>query len=332
MKTTEESMKEIRWGIAGPGIIANKFAAAAKKVEGASLAAVASRSLERASAFAGKYDIPLAFGSYEDMARSDEVDAVYVSTAHPFHFECVKTFLLSGKPVLCEKPLCINERDAKELAALARERGVFLMEAMWTKFLPAVREAKKIAESGGIGNVTGLEADFCYRSSPEEEAKLFDNSLAGGSLLDVGVYGLHLASLFFGNEPEKIVALSDVKGGVDLHTAVTLSYKGGAIANISSAIALQKPETAYIYGTKGRIRIPTFYGATELFVDVGEGEKHIKKPPAGDGFEEEIYEACACIRDGRTESLIHPLSDTIAVIAQTDRIRKMIGVSYPFDR
>lgn len=324
-------MKEIRWGIAGPGIIANKFAAAISNVDGASLAAVASRSHERAEAFAKKYDIPIAFSSYEDMARSDEVDAVYVSTAHPFHFDCVKTFLLSGKSVLCEKPLCINAKDARELAATAKDRGVFLMEAMWTKFLPAIREAKMIVESGMIGDIMGLVADFCYRSFPEEEAKLFDNSLAGGSLLDVGVYGLHLASLFFGNDPEKICAAANVQNGVDLHTVVTLSYKSGAIANVSSAIALQKPETAYIYGTKGCIRIPTFYGAVELYLDTGNGEKHKKKPPKGDGFEEEIYEACECIRDGRVESRVHPLSDTLAVIAQMDEIRKMIGVRYPFD-
>ena len=324
-------MKKIRFGLAGPGIIAHKFAKAVKNVECAELVAVASRSIDRAKDFALEYGIPTYYGSYEELAKSD-VDAVYVCTAHPFHVECAETFIRAGKSVLCEKPLAINSRDAAYLASLAKEKGVFLMESMWTKSLPATAEAVRIAKSGGIGEIMGLEADFCYRSTPEEEAKLFDNSLAGGSLLDVGIYGLHFASLLFGVEPKNISATANIEGGVDLHTNVCLKYDNGAIANISSAIALAKPETAFVYGTDGYIRIPAFYGAQELFICKNGEEAHISLPPIGDGFEEEIIEACKCIKEGKTESEIHPLSDTIAVIEQMDKIREMIGVKYPFDR
>ncbi len=324
-------MKKIRFGLAGPGIIAHKFAKAIKNVDCAELVAVASRSIERARSFAEEYNIPETFGSYWELAKSD-VDAVYISTAHPFHVKCAETFILAGKHVLCEKPLAINSRDAAYLASLAREHGVFLMEAMWTKFLPATAEAVRIAKSGEIGEIMGLEADFCYRSTPEEEAKLFDNSLAGGSLLAVGIYGLHFASLFLGNEPQNITATANIENGVDLHTALTLKYASGAIASISSAIALEKPETAYIYGTKGRIRIPTFYGACELFLYKNGEEKRVSLPPIGEGFEEEIIETCNSILAGKTESDTHPLSDTLAVIGQMDKIREMIGVKYPFDK
>lgn len=323
-------MKKIRFGLAGPGIIAHKFANAIKNVEYAELVAIASRSIDRAREFADKYGVPQAYGSYEEMALSNDIDVVYVCTAHPFHSDCVDTFIRAGKHVLCEKPLTINASDANYLETLAKECGVFLMEAMWTKFLPAINEAVKIAKSGEVGEIMGIEADFCYRSTPEEEAKLFDVSLAGGSLLDVGIYGLHFASLFFGNDPQEIKAVAHIEGGVDLHTIVNLQYKEGAIASISSAIALQKPETAFVYGTDGYIRIPTFYGAKELFVCKNGEEKHIALAPIGDGFEEEIIEVCECIVQGKTESDTHPLSDTIAIIKQMDKIRDMIGVKYPF--
>jgi len=173
-----------------------------------------------------------------------------------------------------------------------------------------------------------VEADFCYASSPEEEAKLFQNHMAGGSLLDVGVYGLHFSSLFLGSSPQKVCAAADVRDGVDLHTHVLLQYSNGAVAKVSSAIQLYKPEDAYIYGTKGFIYLPVFYGAQELVLHIGDEHSHIKKPSIGDGFEEEIYEVCHCIRSGRTESDILPLSESIRMMEIMDEIRKQIGVRY----
>lgn len=321
-------MEKIRWGIAGPGTIANKFAKAVQNVEGAELTAVASRSAEKGQEFARKYGAAHVFESYEQMAASSAVDAVYVSTIHPYHSACAKLFLKAGKHVLCEKPLCVNAAQAMELRDCAKENGVFLMEAVWTRFLPAVQEALNIVRSGTIGQVMGVEADFCYASTPQEEEKLFRRDLAGGALLDVGVYGLHFASMFLEGEPEQILASSHVADGVDLHTQIVLKQKNGAVASLTSAIALQKPEAAYIYGTKGYLYLPTFYGAQELYLHQNGEQIHIPKPSMGEGFEEEICEVCACIRAGKQQSDILPLEESICILKLIDKVRRDIGVQY----
>lgn len=324
-------MNKIRWGIVGPGCIANKFAQAIKNVDCAELVAVASRTAENGREFAKKYDIPRVFCGYDEMANSEEVDAVYISTPHPFHKPCAELFLNAKKHVLCEKPICINANQAMALKACAEKNNVFLMEAMWTRFLPAVNEALSIVDSGAIGDISGVTADFCYASSPEIEAKLFQNEMAGGSLLDVGVYGLHFVSMFLGSNPEYICSAAQVAYDVDCHTNILMKYKNGAIASVSSATTVQKPESAYIYGTKGYIYMPCFYGANELFVNIYGDERHISKPCIGDGFEEEIYEACNCISSGETESEILPLSESIEILKLMDTVRKQIGVKYPFE-
>ena len=324
-------MKTIRWGIAGPGMIANKFAKAVCNTEGAVLAAVASRCAEKGQVFAERYGIEYVFSSYEQMAKSDAVDAVYISTIHPVHYSCAELFLKMGQHVLCEKPLCINAKQAEELRQCARKHGVFLMEAVWTRFLPSVREALSLVERGVIGQVMGVEADFCYASSVEEEAKLFDREMAGGALLDVGVYGLHFASLFLGKEPAQVTAAAHVEAGVDIHTQVVLQYENGAMASITSAIGLQKPETAYVYGTKGYLQFPVFYGAQEFFLHTDGKQTHISKPSLGEGFEEEILEVCACIREGKMQSDLLPVDESIRIIRLMDEIRHKIGVIYPFD-
>ena len=325
-------MAKMRWGIAAPGNIARKFAAAAKNLPSdVELVAVASRSLERGRAFAAEYGIPTVFGSYEEMATSPLVDCVYVCPPHPFHKGCAEIFLRAKKHVLCEKPLCVNARHARELCALAKENGVFLMEAMWTRFLPAVNEAIALAKSGEIGEVLGLSADFCYALTPAAEPKIFRTDMAGGALLDVGVYTLHLAAMLFGTEPTSIKATGHVVNGCDRHTVVTLQYEGGAIASLSSATVIEKPEVAYIYGTKGSIRIPTFYGANEFYLVKGGTEERYAYPAIGDGFEEEILEASRIAAAGELESPLLPHARTVAVLEEMDDIRRIIGVSYPFD-
>lgn len=324
-------MSEIRWGIVGTGYIANKFVASIKNVSEARLVAVASRTKESGEAFAQKHGIDVVFSSYEDMAKTDLVDAVYIATPHPFHMPCALLFMNEKKHVLCEKPLCVNEAEAIKLKDCAQKNGVFLMEAMWTRFLPAIAEIEKMVNEDAIGEVLGVSADFCYASSPQIEEKLFRNSMAGGSLLDVGVYGLHFASIFLGDDPLEICSLAKIGYDVDLHMNVLLKYKNGAIANISSSIELSKPEDAYIYGTKGYIRIPAFYGANEFFVNANGEEAHIEKYAIGDGFEEEIYEACRCIRENKTQSDILPIDKSIRILRQMDYIRKQNGIRYSFD-
>ncbi len=324
-------MKKIRWGIAGPGNIANKFAQAIKNVDCAELVAVASRTSEKAAEFADKYGIENVFSSYEDMAASDKVDAVYISTIHPFHKPCAELFLNAKKHVLCEKPVCINENQATDLKECAEKNGMFLMEAMWTRFLPAIREVKAMVNRGEIGKVMGLEADFCYRETPESCSILFDNAIAGGALLDVGIYPLNLSAYLFGNNPGEITATAYIENGVDIHTQMTLKYNDGIVSSLSCAIGVEKPETAYIYGTDGYIKLPTFYGASEIVLCKGGEEKHIHKPFIGNGLEEEIYEACDCIICGKKQSSVMPLAESIAILKQMDDIRKQIGITYPME-
>ena len=204
------------------------------------------------------------------------------------------------------------------------------MEALWTRFLPAINEAEKIVNQGKIGEILGIKADFCFAMEPQAN-RIYLNELAGGSLLDVGVYGLHFAAIFLGYTPEKIIALANTDGKVDIHTNMLLKYKSGAIANISSAIGLKKPATAYIYGTKGHISIPYFYGPTELFISTDNGEEHIIRKSIGDGFEEQIIESCQCIANGKLESDILPLDKSISILKQMDEIRSQIGITYPFE-
>ncbi len=325
-------MDKIRWGIVGPGTIAHKFAEALANVEDATLSAVASRSEANAKAFAQKYSIPTIFVGYESMASSDAVDAVYICTPQAFHAYNALMFLKAGKHVLCEKPICVNATEARMLRDCAKENGVFIMEAMWTRFLPAINEACAIAQSGEIGEILSVSADFCFRTTPEEEPKLFKNELAGGSILDVGVYSFNFASFFLGTNPTEIISTMQVADGVDVQTYALLKYESGAVADLSSAICLHKSDHAFVYGTKGFIRVPCFYGASELFVDIGGVVRHIQKPFIGNGFEEEILECHRCIRACLTESDIHPVSHSIAVLEIMDTVRRQNGIIYEADK
>ena len=322
-------MKQLRFGIAGPGNIARKFASAAKNLAEVELYAVASRSRERAQDFAEKYDIPVVFDSYEAMAASPEVDCVYVATPHPFHKGCAEIFLNAKKHVISEKPLCINRAQTEALIASAKGNGVFLMEAMWTRFLPAIKEVLALIGRGEIGEVRGLTADFCYNISYNEDSKMFKPELAGGGTLDVGVYALHFAAMVLGTAVTDISAMGVVEEGCDCHMQALLQYESGAIAAISSATKLQKPADAFVYGTKGYIRIPDFYTASGFTVVKGEKAEEFSYPYLGNGFEGEILEVVRCVNAGQKESAIHPLARTLTVVKQMDEIRKRIGVRYP---
>ncbi len=325
-------MEKIRWGVAGPGIIARKFAEAIENVPLAELSGVASTSKERAERFALEFSVPNVFSSYAEMAESSLIDAVYVSTAHPFHKSSAEIFIKAGIPVLCEKPICVNATQAKEICTLAKDNGVFLMEAMWTRFLTSIRKMKELIAAGEIGKPMSLTADFCYSIEREEDPKLFENSLAGGSLLDVGVYTLHFASEVFGEAPEKVSAVANVVGGVDYHTRILLGYKGGETASLSSAIKLEMPFDAYIYGTEGSIYIPDFYTSNRLMLCKNGEERAIECPYDGNGFEGEILEVQNCIMRGKTESDILPHRESIKIMEQMDEIRKQIGLFYDYDK
>ena len=323
-------MKKVRWAIAGTGNIANKFANAVKNADGAELVAVASRKLETAKEFAEKYDIEKTFGSYQELAEFDGIDAVYVALPHKYHAEYSMLFMRNGKNVLSEKPVTVNEKQFKEVRRVAEENNVFFMEAVWTRFLPAMLKIKEIIASGKIGDVLETSADFCYNSSHFDHA-IFDSVCAGGGLLDVGIYGLTFASMFLGDDIVDVKPMAYVNNNLDERLNVLLSYKSGAIARVSSAITLEKPSDAYIYGTKGYIYVPTFFGASEFDVVVGGNKENYSVPFKGNGFEEEIEECNRCILAGKKQSDIMSLNQSGIMMKLMDDIRKQIGVVYNVD-
>lgn len=326
-------MNKLRFGIVGTGCIAHRFAEAIANVEEAELTAVASRRQETADRFADEFGIPLRFGSYEEMAASPLIDAAYIAVPHSGHCGCSVMMMNGGKHVLCEKPMALNAAEVKEMFASAEKNGVFLMEAMWARLVPGTLKMLSLVESGVIGDVLGAEGKFCYTMDEDEmDHHVFKPENGGGSLLDVGVYGLNFASWLLGKDVEHISAEASLYGGVDSHTSVTLKYKSGAIADISSAILLRKPNEGAVYGTKGFIRMERFYAPQKLTLRLADGkEEIIPTPYRGNGFEEQISHMCSCVAQGLTQSPVNTPEQTLFITEQMDRIRSMIGVRYPQD-
>lgn len=327
-------MNNIRWGIVGTGGIARRFAEAVNNLPGSTLAAVASRKLETANAFSDEFGVPVRFGSYLEMARSQDIDAAYIAVPHGAHRECAEMMLNNGKAVLCEKPICVNARELESLIDCSRSNNVFLMEAMWARLVPGTVELIRLVKSGVIGNVRGIEGDFCYDMSDEPEHHAFKPEYGGGSLLDVGVYGLNFASWFAPSPPVQITAVADVgkRTRVDEHCCVLIRYEDGAIASISSGMMLKKPNSGFVYGDKGRIHINHFYAPEKLEIEIYDGESYtVEKPYLGNGFEEEILECEQCIRAGKVQSELVPLEHSLYITRQMDYIRSLVGVKYPQD-
>lgn len=326
--------KKIRFGIVGTGTIAHRFAQAVKNVEGAALVAVASRTKENAEKFGDEFGIPVRFDSYEKMALSDAIDAAYIAVPHSGHIGASCLMMNNGKHVLCEKPMAVNAREAEEMFACAKANGVLLMEAMWARLVPGTLRMLELVENGVLGDILGVEGKFCYTMDEDEmDHHVFKPENGGGSLLDVGVYGLNFASWYLGRDIEKIDAQASLYGGVDSHTCVLMKYSSGAVADISSAILLRKPNEGYVYGSKGYAHLRRFYAPQEIELYFNNGErKTIAVPYAGNGFEEQIAHFCECASSGMTESPVVTPDQTLYITRQMDEIRKMIGVVYPQDK
>ncbi|MGI6248675.1 MAG: Gfo/Idh/MocA family protein [Acutalibacteraceae bacterium] len=326
--------RKIRFGIVGTGTIAHRFAEAIKNVDNAELVAVASRTKENAEKFGCEFDIPARFDSYEKMALSDVIDAAYIAVPHSGHIGCSCLMMNNGKHVLCEKPMAVNSKEAEEMFRCARENNVLLMEAMWARLVPGTIKMLELVENGVLGDILGVEGKFCYSMDEDEmDHHVFKRENGGGSLLDVGVYGLNFASWYLGKDVETINAQSDIYNGVDSHTCVLLKYKNGAIADISSAILLRKPNEGYVYGSKGYARLLRFYAPQEIDIYLNNGETvKIPVPYAGNGFEEQIAHFSECVSKGLKESPVVTHEQTLYITKQMDKIRKITGVEYPQDK
>ncbi len=325
--------KKIRFGIVGTGTIAHRFAQAIKNVEGAELTAVASRTKENAEKFGDEFDIPVRFESYEKMAASDAIDAAYIAVPHSGHIGCSCLMMNNGKHVICEKPMAVNSAEAEEMFRCAKKNNVLLMEAMWARLVPGTLKMLQIVEDGVLGDILAVEGKFCYTMDEDEmDHHVFKPENGGGSLLDVGVYGLNFASWYLGKDVEIIDAQSDMYNGVDSHTCALIKYKNGAIADISSAILLRKPNEGYVYGSKGYAHLRRFYAPQEIDIYLNNGEiEKISVPYAGNGFEEQIAHFCECISKGLTESPVITPEQTLYITKQMDEIRKITGIVYPQD-
>lgn len=322
-----------RWGILATGGIAAAFVADLALLPDAEVVAVGSRRLDSAKAFATVHGIPRAHGSWAELAADPDVDVVYVATPHSAHHAATQVCLSAGKPVLCEKPLTLDRASAAELVAMARERGLFLMEAMWTRTLPAIRRMRELVADGAIGEVTAVHADFGIAGPFPPTHRVRARELGGGALLDLGVYPVTIAHLLLG-VPKRISAQATLTPeGVDGNTAMIFGYEGGALATLHCGIEGAGPVSATVVGTRGRITVPEdFYRTTGLTV-VRDGQvEQVTFPREGNGMGYEAEEVMACLADGRVESELVPLSTTLEVMGILDEVRSMIGVTYAVDR
>jgi predicted dehydrogenase len=326
-------MRTIRWGILGPGRISRKFAVALREAAGAQLTAVGSRDAARAAAFAAEFRIPHAHGSYEALVNDPTVDAVYIGTPHSGHEEHTLLCLAHGKHVLCEKPLAVNAAQALRMITAARTKGLVLMEAMWTRFLPSLVRVRELVADGHLGEVRLITADFGFRAAFDPTSRLFDPRLGGGALLDVGIYPLTLASLLCG-EPVEIQATANLGAtGVDEETAVILRHARGELAVLAASLRVDTPREAHILGTKGRIRILfPWWAGTRIAVQEGDSEEQVfELPSRGGGLTHEAEAFMELLRTGRAESPVMPLDESLAIMRTMDTIRAQCGVRYPVD-
>ncbi len=324
-------MEKINWGILGCGWIANKFAEALQKTNDSVLKAAAARDGDRAAEFASKWGFEKSYGSYRELVDDPGVDIIYIATPHSYHFAHTKLCLEGGKHVLCEKPFTINARQLKILVAMADEKNLFLMEALWSMFLPGIIKTRELIEKGTIGEVASMDVDFGMNFPYDPKHRLFNPYLAGGALLDIGIYPLFLSLFLFG-KPESLKAHSLLnENKIDLTTSLITQSKGGTICNLTSTTRANTPVKARIFGTKGNIEFNNWwFTPVDITLRVDEQEdKVLKFPPIANGYEYEAMEAVRCLKEGLTESEMMPHSFSLMLMEQMDRIRKITGITYP---
>jgi len=328
-----ELYDEFRWGLIGPGRIARRFAESLESIPTAFLNSVASRDLQKAKDFADDYAAPEYFGAYGEMLLRSKPDAVYISTPHNFHFEQAMMCLEAGVPVLCEKPLTVNSRQAQQLFNLAKAKGVFLMEALWTRYLPVWREAKVLVKSGYIGDLHMLDSNFGFSFPRFSEDRVLNPHLAGGALLDIGIYPLAMSQWILDSDPLD-VKVHAVLGetGVDELLSVTMMYSGNIVSRFSANILARTTNDFWIYGSEGRIRIhENFWEGTRLTLIRGSEERTQHFPFRKNGFEYEAEELMRCVKLGLMESPDMTEAHSLGNLRIMDRIRQEIGLKYPFE-
>lgn len=320
------------FAILGAGKIACALAKAVNGLEDVNAYAVASRDLERAKTFADTWGFEKAYGSYEEMLADPAVDLVYVATPHSHHMEHAKLCISYGKPVLCEKAFTANAKQAEELLSFAKEKGVFITEAIWTRYMPSRRKIDEIIASGIIGEVQGLQCNLGYEMT--QKGRLNDPALAGGALLDVGVYCLNFAAMVLGTD---IVSTSSGvilrPTGVDAQANIFLTYRNGAGASLYTTMMSATDRVGYIYGSKGYLEVQNINNPEEIRV-VDNDHRLIRKveiPAQINGYEYEVLACRKALEEGRLECEEMPHEETLRIMRQMDELRAQWGVRYPFE-
>ena len=323
----------IRWGILGAGLIATTFCDDLALLPDHEVVAVGARTPGSNEAFAQRFAIPHVHDSYADLAADPDVDVVYVATPHPWHLETALLAIEAGKAVLVEKPFTMDAAQARTLVAAAREHGTFLMEAMWTRFLPHMAQVRDLLAAGRIGEVVGVHAEFVEHREVDAEHRLYAPELGGGALLDLGVYPLSFASMVLGTPSHVSAASETAPTGVDAQTSMLLGYPSGAHALLSCGVRGSAVKAASKVGSHGSHDIAgQFWRPTSYAVLERGGERtEVDAGTDGHGIRFEAAEVARCLREGLVESPVLPLDETVAVMETMDEVRRQIGLRYPHE-
>ncbi|MBA4175780.1 MAG: gfo/Idh/MocA family oxidoreductase [Leptothrix sp. (in: Bacteria)] len=333
-------MKPFVWGLVGPGAIAHRFAEAVTQLPGHGLRAVVGRDAGRAAAFAARWSAR-ALSDVDALLADRDIDAVYIASPHTGHGDSVRRCLQAGKAVLCEKPLVPNAAQARDLVALSQRCGVFLMEALWTRFLPAYAQARRWLQAGAIGRVQAVQSSFCFAAPFDPRSRLFDAAQAGGALLDIGIYNVAMTrwalEAAWGACPAPLRVQAEgllAPTGVDQRVAATLTFPQGVVSQFVCALDGGAANALHVFGSEGELCLPRpFWGATEAVLSrPAQAPLTVPAPFRINGFEGQIEEVERCVRAGRVESPGMPHAETIAVLDTLDALRRELGVAYPFER
>ncbi len=323
--------KKYNWGILGPGSIANKFANDLKLLPNASLYAIGSRSIDRAREFAQKYGAVKYYGSYEQLASDPQVDIVYIASPHVRHYTDSLLCLNNGKSVLCEKPVAMNVDQYKIMIETAKRKGVFFMEALWTRFIPSFIKSLGLINEGEIGEIKLIESDFCFHAYYNPDGRLFNPMLGGGSLLDIGIYPVFLALELVGKPVKMQVLATFDKTGVDNSCSMIFMHKQNILSILFSSIAVNGRVESIIHGTKGLLRLNRYWHiptSIDIIPDKGK-TKHYKFDEPGYGYQYEADEVMRCLDKGQTQSDIFSWDRSLRLITTLDEIRSLAEIKYP---
>lgn len=325
--------KTIKWGILGPGKIARKFAQDIQLHPDSEIYAVASRDYERAATFAAEFNVIRKYGSYQELVKNPEVDIIYIATPHVFHFEQAQLCLNAGKNILCEKPFGMNAREVAAISELAGNKGLFAMEGIWTRFIPGTEKVLEIINSGTIGEIQNIKADFGFLGNENTTRRVYDITLGAGSLLDIGIYPVYLSLLLQGI-PKTINAMATfASGGADIWCGILFDFENGSKAILESTMLANTEIEAVIYGSLATLIMHhRFHHTKQITINYHNGtQETFNIGYNGNGYYHEIQEVMHCLGNGQTESQKVPLEMSLKLAETLDKIREIIGLKYDAD-